>query len=101
MAMVGLNFKLTTLDAGSLRDILGRGTFCWRASDRGGGGQKRRGSRYLSGSLRYLPAVHMGDEAGGDECVAAGGLAAAFKVAPPMLFKLLSGVSMLHRRSRY
>jgi len=47
MAMVGLNFKLTT--AASLRDILVRGTFCWRASDRGGGCQKRRGLRYLSG----------------------------------------------------
>jgi hypothetical protein len=38
----------------------------------------------------------LGDEAGGDECAAAGGSAAAFKVAAPMLFELLSGVSMVH-----
>jgi hypothetical protein len=61
--MVGLNFKLTT--AGNFRDILGRGTFCWRASDRGGGcpvaslrapGAAARPSVYCASARRSMVA---------------------------------------------
>ena len=65
--MVGLNFKLTT--AGSFRDILGRGTFCWRASDRGGGWQERRGSRYLSGRSPLGVAVQSGQSPAANRAV--------------------------------
>ena len=47
----------------------GSGDLCWRASDRGGGCQKRRGSRYLSGRSPLGVAVQSGQSPAANRAV--------------------------------